>query len=311
LKVHDFNSIHTTLFRNPVVSIGIYDGVHKGHHKIIETLKRRAIEHQGESVVVTLWPHPREILYPEKPIRYLSTLEEKRHLLTKTGIDHFVVIPFTHQLSELTADEFINQILVNRIGVKHLVVGFDNHIGHNRQGGYDAIKSSADKYGFTAEHLDALLFGTERISSSTIRNALDLGEVEKAANYLGYNYFIEGKVVEGRKVGRQIGFPTANIEPGVHKMIPGLGVYAVWAFFDGKTVPGMLNIGYRPTFDPEMKTQTVEVHLIDFEGDLYNKEISVTFVSRIRSEIKFNGVDQLISQLFVDKADTKKRLNIK
>jgi riboflavin kinase/FMN adenylyltransferase len=311
LVVKNLNQINRSLFQNPIVTIGIFDGVHKGHLKIIETVKQRATEKNGESVVLTFWPHPRVILYPEKEIKLLSALDEKIELITKTGIDHLVVISFTIEFSKLSVEEFIQKVLIEKIGIVHFVIGFDNHIGHNREGGFEVIKKYGEKYNFGVEQLNAVFVDSERISSSNIRNALEQGNIEKTAMFLGYRYFITGHVVRGKNIGRQLGFPTANIQPGDHKIIPAVGVYAVLVTFEGKKYQGMLNIGYRPTFEQTPVNKTIEVHIIDFEGDLYNKEISVTFVSRIRDEKKFKGIDELTAQLNRDKQEIIKILGNK
>lgn len=304
LKVYNLNSIDKTLFRNAVVSVGIFDGMHKGHAQIIQAMKNKARQIKGETVVVTLWPHPRTVLQPNNEVKLLNTLEEKQGLIEQAGIDHFIVITFDSNFSKLSANDFIKNILIDKIGMHCLVVGFDNHFGHNKEGNYDVIKEIALKFEFEIIHLPAYFEGPERVSSTSVRLLLELGEVDKAANLLGYYYELSGKVVKGNMIGRTIGFPTANIEPDALKMVPRVGVYAVLVDVKGINYKGMLNVGFRPTIEKYPLHKTIEVYIIGFNGDLYEKEISVTFVKRLRDEVKFAGIDKLKAQLEIDKLNT-------
>ena len=304
LKVHNLASLNKSFFREPVVTVGIFDGMHIGHAQIMDELKRKAKKIKGESVVVTLWPHPRTVLFPGKDIKLLNTLEEKQILVEKAGIDHFVVIPFDFNFSKLSAYDFVNDILIKKIGLRCLMVGFDNHFGHNKEGDFNALNNIASDLGFEIIHLDAFFEGVERVSSTGIRVFLELGEVDSAAKLLGYSYRLTGKVVKGKMLGQSIGFPTANIEPESLKMLPRIGVYAVTVDVEEGRFMGMLNIGFRPTIEKLALHKTIEVHIIDYESDLYGKKITVTFAKRLRDEMKFRSIDELKMALENDKINT-------
>lgn len=287
------------------MTIGIFDGVHSGHKFLLNELKKKAIEEKGETVVVTLWPHPRLVLGKDsEKLRYLSNIDEKSLLLQNEAIDHLVIIPFTKEFASLDSCSFVEQYLVRKIKLKHLLVGFNHRFGKDRQGDLSSLKSCAGKYGFTVSKLDPLENTGGKISSSVIRDLLFDGKLEKAGNYLGYDYFLLGKVVEGKKIGRTIGFPTANIDlDDPYKLLPKEGVYAVHLSFEGRVFPGMMNIGYRPTFDSGIRKKTIEVHLFDFSDDLYDKKVAIAFRKRMRDEIKFDSMEDLIEQLKHDKKD--------
>ena len=293
-----------------MVTIGTFDGVHLGHQKVISKLKNFASDHGGESVIFTFYPHPRMVTNPnETNLRLLTTLAEKQKLFAESGIDHFIVYPFTRAFSELTYEEFVKQILVDRLKVHCLVVGYDHRFGKNREGSFEDLQKCAEKYGFEIEKLEALLIDQADVSSTLIRNALEQGAIEKANKYLGYNYTLHGTVVEGYRVGRKIGFPTANIEASdKYKLIPGYGVYAVKVIIDGQMYKGMLNIGVRPTFNKNADNRSIEVHLFDFHNDIYNKEITLIFIGKIREEQRFNGIEELTEQLKKDKITALKIL---
>jgi riboflavin kinase / FMN adenylyltransferase len=288
---------------NPVLTIGVFDGVHQGHQSILNRLKILAKEKNGESVVLTLWPHPRIVLNKEvENLRLLNNIEEKQHLLSKTGIDHLIIIPFTKEFSQLTACDFIEEYLVKKIHVKHLVVGYNHLFGKDRKAGFEFLKECSEKFGFDIEKLDAKLIDEESVSSTSVREFLIHGNLEMAKKYLGYEYFVSGNVIEGNKIGRTIGFPTANIQiPEPWKQIPKDGVYAVRVQFKNSHYAGMLNIGTRPTIEPEMKLKNMEVHIFDFNEKIYNQTVTISFVKRIRDERKFAGLDELAAQLRIDK----------
>lgn len=289
--------------RNPVVTIGIFDGVHRGHLFLLEEIMKKAKEEDGESVVVTLWPHPRLVLntHPEK-LRYLTSIEEKILLLKNAKLDHLVIIPFNREFANLSSCEFIEEYLVKRLNIKRLIVGFNHKFGKNREGDFDNLKSCADKYGFEVEKLPPVEIDGEKLSSSIIRNLILEGKLQKANKFLGYDFFLRGKVIEGDRIGRKIGFPTANIQPeDEHKLIPRPGVYAVQVETESNMYNGMLNIGYRPTINSEIKRKSIEVHLFDFSGDIYSSEVTVLFRSFMREEKKFESLDQLQDQLNRDK----------
>ncbi len=308
--------IHTNLnhfnVQTPILTIGVFDGVHLGHKQVLDRLKEIAKEKNGESVVLTLWPHPRIVLEKDvESLRLLNNIEEKKYLLSKTEIDHLVIIPFTKEFSQLSACEFIEEYLVKQIGVKHLVVGYNHQFGKDRKAGFDFLSDCADKFGFTIEKLDAKLVENDKVSSTKIREFLMAGFLDIANNYLGYEYFISGNVIEGNQIGRKIGFPTANIKiPEPYKQVPKDGVYAVRVNLNGESYYGMLNIGSRPTIEPTLRTKNIEVHILDFDKKIYNQTITVYFIKRIRDEIRFNGLDELTKQLKRDKEQIKSAFNI-
>ncbi|MCG6187494.1 bifunctional riboflavin kinase/FAD synthetase [Maribellus maritimus] len=297
--------------KNPVVTIGTFDGVHLGHRIVIDRLKAYAKKYGGETVIFTFYPHPRLVTKPDETnLRLLTTLEEKKQLFASLGIDHLIVYPFTKEFSELTYTEFVKTILVDKIKTHCLVVGYDHKFGKDRQGGFEYLKECALKYNFEIEKLEPLLLNDIHISSTKIREALQKGDVKTANKYLGYEFTLHGTVVEGKRLGRQIGFPTANIESSdIHKLIPGYGVYAVKIFSEGIEHTGMLNIGTRPTFNQNADNRSIEVNIFDFEKDIYKKEVTLTFVDKIREEKKFPGVEALVEQLKKDKISALKILS--
>jgi len=295
---------------NPVLTIGTFDGVHLGHRKVISRLKEYATKYNGESVVFTFYPHPRLVTSPnETDLRLLTTKEEKIKLFAESEIDHLIIYPFTKKFAALSYSDFVKNILVDKIDTHCLVVGYDHKFGKNREGGYEYLKKCANQFGFKIEKLRALLIDDLQVSSTKIRSALQNGLMKKANRYLGYNYEVHGKIISGKKIGRQIGFPTANIEASdKHKLIPGYGVYAVKIRLDNNTFKGMLNIGIRPTFNTNADNRSIEVNIFDFDIDIYNKEVTITFVDKIREERKFENVQALVKQLKKDKLAAQKIL---
>ena len=298
-----YHNINNFEAKNPVVTIGTFDGVHLGHQKVIARLKEFARKHHGESVIFTFHPHPRLVTAPnEGNLRLLTTIEEKKQLFEKSGIDHLIVYPFTKTFSELSYSSFVKNILVDKLKTRCLVVGYDHRFGKNREGSFEYLKECAKSYNFKIEKLDALLIDEAHVSSTRIRNALEDGDVEQANKFLGYRFTLHGTVVEGQRVGRKMGFPTANIEASdPHKLIPGYGVYAVEIILSGEKYGGMLNIGTRPTFNNNADNRSIEVHIFNFSGDIYNKEITLIFEAKIRNEKKFSGPEALVEQLKKDK----------
>lgn len=297
-------------FINPVVTIGIFDGVHAGHRSLLSQLRISASRIYGETVVITLWPHPRMVLNgnPDS-LRYLTSLEEKIILLEECGIDHLLIIPFTREFSDLHSWQFVKSYLVDRISVKKLLVGSDHRLGKNKDGDFEKLREYAKNYNFFIEIVPPVSIDGVKLSSSLIREILNTRELKLANKYLGYDYFIQGKVMGGNKIGRKIGFPTANVLPlDPHKLIPLDGVYAVHVDVDGKQYEGMLNIGFRPTIEEGMSLKTIEVNLFDFKGDIYDKRITLIFRERIRDEKKFERIEQLRNQLVMDKSDALKLL---
>ena len=290
---------------NAVVTSGTFDGVHLGHQKIIGRIREIARKIEGETVLITFWPHPRLVLYPnEHNLRLLSTFEEKANLLRQFGIDHLVTIPFTQEFSQLSSEEFIQKVLIDKIQTKVLVIGYDHRFGKNREGSFEYLQQHSKSLGFDLEEISRQDVDEIGVSSTKIRKALESGDIKTATAYLGRPYELNGLVVKGQQIGRSIGFPTANIHiPNSYKLIPRDGVYAVEARIDGLLYKAMLNIGNRPTVDGTSKT--VEAHLFDFQGDLYNKQITVFFREFIREEKKFNNLEELKDQLSKDQRVAK------
>ena len=304
MKVHrDLNNFNA---HNPVLTIGTFDGVHLGHRKIIARLHDLAASLNGESVIFTFDPHPRKVVAPsETNLRLLTTLDEKIALFEQAGIDHLIVYPFTPEFAKLTYEEFVEQILVGQIHVKSLVVGYDHKFGKGRQGDFDLLKSCADRLDFQIEKLDVLLVNESNVSSTKIREAIQVGDFETANAYLGYPFTIHGMVVEGQRLGRTIGYPTANIDAmDPDKIIPGYGVYAVRVNVRNQTYTGMLNIGSRPTVNHNADHRTVEVNLFDFSDDIYGEPAEVVFYHKLREEQKFASLDALKEQLAQDRINT-------
>ena len=288
---------------NPVVTIGTFDGVHLGHREVISELKRISTLSGGDSVVFTFDPHPRIVIAPqEDSLRLLSTKKEKINLMEKIGIDHLVIYPFTSEFSKLPYNEFVKNILVGRMNMASLVVGYDHRFGQGRKGDFNSLEILSNELNFKVEQLSELLVDNKVVSSTKIRSALEAGEIPKANHFLGYRYPLSGKVIEGKQLGRKLGFPTANIETlDDHKLVPGDGVYAVFVQTKGGIFKGMLNIGIRPTVNYNADHKSIEVHIFDFESDIYNSEITIYFVSKIRNEQKFDGIVELHEQLVQDR----------
>lgn len=289
--------------KKPVVTIGTFDGVHLGHREVIAELKRISFETGGESVIFTFFPHPRMIVSPEEDtIRLLSTKEEKSFLLEELGLDHLVIFPFTKEFAALSYTDFVKNILVDKMHIHKLITGYDHKFGHDRKGDYHSLNQLARQFDFEVEQLNPLLVENVAVSSTKIRQALEAGDMKKANHFLGYSYLLKGKVVEGRRLGRQLGFPTANIDPDdSHKMVPTDGVYAVYVTLDGNRYKGMLNVGTRPTVNSNVDHRSIEVNIFDFSRDIYQHDIAVNFVERIRNEVKFESLEKLKEQLVNDK----------
>lgn len=284
-----------------VVTQGTFDGVHLGHQKILTQLKSRAESEGGETVLITFFPHPRMVLQPDdNSLKLLETIEEKISHLEALGIDHLLILPFTKEFSRLSAEEFVRDILINAIGTKLLVVGYDHRFGKNREGSFAELQELAPIYDFQVEEIAAEDIDAVTISSTKIRNSLLSGDLATANAYLGYPYRVEGKVVHGHKRGKGLGFPTANIQiSAAYKLIPGDGVYAVGVKVAGKKYKGMANIGSQPTF--QGRVHAFEVHIFDFSQEVYDEPIEVVFYLRLRNEMRFDSVEALRSQLEKDK----------
>ena len=292
---------------NAVVTSGTFDGVHRGHQVILDRLREVARATGGESVVLTYWPHPRAVVSDTTEVKLLSTIEEKTELLAQQDVDHLLVIPFTRDFSELTSEQFIQQVLVERIGTRRLVIGYDHRFGRNREGGFEHLSQNAARYGFAVEEIPRQDVDNVGVSSSKIRTALLEGNVRTATEYLGRYYNLSGVVVKGNQLGRTIGYPTANLHPPEpYKLVPADGVYAVRVQANGQTHGGMMNIGIRPTIHGTHRTS--EVNIFDFDADIYGQEITVFFIDKIRNEQRFNGIEALKAQLHEDKETALKML---
>lgn len=294
--------------KNPVVTVGTFDGVHVGHSKIFQKMKEIAANCGGETVVVTFHPHPRLVIHPDsKNLKFINNLERKYELIAKNGIDHLVIIPFTREFAATGAEDFVRNVLVRKIGVCELVVGYDHHFGKNREGSFGELLRIADRLKFNVEQISEQDIDSIAVSSTKIRNALNDGDIVTANRLLGYEYSITGLVVSGNKIGRKIGFPTANIELQDHyKLITANGVYACRVDYGGKRYLGMGNIGYRPTINHG--NLTVEVHIFDFDREIYGESITIYFVDRIRDEVKFRDLDALREQLIKDRVSVLEKL---
>lgn len=283
-----------------VVTLGTFDGVHIGHQRILEKLTTSASVLGCESLVLTFFPHPRMVLQQDAEIKLLNTIEEKTVLLEKFGIGNLVVHPFDELFSQLTAEEFVKNILVDKFKIKKIIIGYDHRFGKNRTASIDDLIRFGERYGFEVEQISAEEIDDVSVSSTKIRNALDAGNISLANQYLGYDYFFSGTVIEGKKLGRTLGFPTANIAVDhTYKLIPKNGVYIVSSVIDGLKFYGMMNIGINPTVGGDV--QSIEVHFFDFNQDLYTKMITVSIHEKIRDEEKFPSVDALKQQLDTDK----------
>jgi len=297
-------------FPFPVVTTGTFDGVHLGHQAILKRLIETARRNHGTAIVITFHPHPRLVLQQNSTgVELLNTLEERIQNLENAGVDALLVIPFTQEFAQWSSQQFIADLLVNTIGTRNLVIGYDHHFGRNREGSFENLRISGPLYGFQVEEIPARDVDELAVSSTQVRKALHRGDVETAAQFLGYLYQIEGCVGKGKQLGRTIGFPTANIEiSDPVKLVPANGVYAVSVVIENKVVKGMMNIGTNPTVE-RTDTRKIEVHLLDWEGDLYNKCIQIRLHTRIRDEIRFNSLDELRAQLEQDRIQVADVLN--
>lgn len=300
-----FNTIQEFQSKNPTIAtLGTFDGVHLGHGKIIEKLVQSAFEEKCESLVLTFFPHPRMVLQNDGTIKLLNTIDERAALLKKAGLDNLIIHPFDQKFSQMEAEEFVKTILVDQFKIRKIIIGHDHRFGRNRSADINDLIAFGKIYNFEVEQISAEEIDEVSISSTKIRKALDSGNITLANEYLGYNYFLTGKVIQGKQLGRTINFPTANIKiEEDYKLIPQNGVYIVKSFIDGNIVYGMMNIGTNPTVNGEK--QSIEVHYLDFEGDLYGKNIAVELLYRIRSEEKFPSFDALKLQLEKDRNTAK------
>ena len=286
-----------------VLSLGMFDGVHFGHISIINLLKSVAQENNLETAILTFWPHPRKVFNPNDEIKLLNTLNEKLNLLENANLDVVFLKSFDENFRNLTGEEFIRQILVEKLNVKHIIIGHDHVFGKNKSGNFELLQKLSKELDFVVQQLDAVKEGEFNISSTKIRNCLANGNIIGANKMLGYHYSVSGKVIDGKKLGRTIGYPTANIEVDELKLLPKKGAYIVEVYVKNKFYKGMLSIGTNPTVNGDKLT--VEVYILDFNEDIYGEEITVKFRDFLHEEIKFESLEKLIERLDEDKRLTK------
>lgn len=296
--------------KNSVVTIGTFDGVHIGHQKIISRLVDIAKTNDLQALVLTFFPHPRMVVQKDSDIKLINTIDEKAAQLQELGVDHLVVKEFTKSFSRLTALEYVRDVLVNKLKVKHIIVGYDHHFGRNRTATIDDLIEFGKFYDFEVTQIDAQEIGDVAVSSTKIRTALHEGKMKIANKFLGYDFMLTGIVVKGKGLGSNLNFPTANIHiEESYKLIPKEGVYLVQSNLNGHQTYGMMNIGKNPTVSQDNKTH-IEVHFFDFDGDLYGKTLKIELLDHLRSEIKFPNIDALKEQLENDKSTAKQRINL-
>lgn len=301
---HDIEQL--PVFRNAVITIGTFDGVHMGHRKILDKMKAEAAANGGETVIITFHPHPRKIVSSEfMGIRLITTIEERISLLEKIGIDHLVVVPFTDVFANQSAAEYIRDFLVAKFHPHTIIIGYDHRFGRDRAGNFQLLEANAEAYGYRLVEIPKHVLENISISSTSIRKAIIQNDTETVNKVLGYDFFFCGLVVHGNKLGRKLGYPTANLKVKEEdKIIPGNGIYAVYALPEGYTEPlkGMMSIGFRPTVDG--KQRVIEVNIFDFDKEIYDQHLKVMVRKYLRPELKFDGLDALVKQIDQDKIDS-------
>ncbi len=303
MQIHrDINNLPR--FTNAVITIGTFDGVHLGHRQIIDNLKEEAVKAKGESVIITFHPHPRKVVSSViMGVRLINTLDERIELLEKTGIAHLVIVPFTDYFARQTAEEYIQDFLVEKFKPHTIIIGYDHRFGKERSGDYKMMEAKAPVYNYRLKEIPEHILNTIKVSSTNIRNAILHSNIDEANNFLGYNFFFTGEVFHGDKIGRTIGYPTANLKStDDEKIALGDGIYAVYAAVEGKTYKGMMSIGFRPTVNG--KVRVTEVNIFDFDKEIYDQRIRVIVKKYLRSEVKFNGLEELKEQLHKDKENS-------
>jgi len=293
------------------VTLGIFDGVHRGHRALLSNLVSRAREANGESVVITFSPHPRMVLLNDQSeLMFLTTMKEKQVLLEGAEVDNLIILDFNKDFSMMPACDFVKKILIDKIGTKHLLVGYNHHFGRRGEGNFNTILQCSESFDFKVEQVQGFHTEDGEISSSVIRKKLSEGSLDAAKSMLGYEYSLSGEVVAGKQLGRSLGFPTANINPDdKHKLIPANGVYAVEVIIKGKEYNGMLSIGTNPTVNDRSADRSIEVNILNFEKDIYGENITIIFKKRLRDEIRFNNVTELTRQMEKDKQETIRLLS--
>ena len=299
MKIYHSTTAFNSTKKTSIVTIGTFDGVHIGHQEIINRLVKNSVNNDNKSVILTFFPHPRMVIQKGSELKLLTTLQEKIALLEKTGLDFLIIEPFTKDFSRLTALDFVRDILVQQLKIKKLVIGYDHHFGRNREGNFEQLKEYGTVYNFKVEEIPAQDIQSIAVSSTKIRKALAEGNIQKANTYLGYEFMLTGKVIHGKGLGKKWNYPTINIHiEESYKLIPKSGVYIVKTNIDNTNIFGIMNIGYRPTIDG--KNQTIEVHLLDFNADLYGENIQVQLAYHLRDEQKFDSIDNLFNQIKLD-----------
>ena len=297
-NLQDYNSTKPS-----VVTIGTFDGVHIGHTKIINQLITISLKNNLTSILLSFFPHPKMVLQNDNELKLINTIQEKEGLLNSLNLDYLIIKEFTKDFSRLSALEFVRDILVNKLNAKHIIIGYDHHFGRNRTANIEQLKEFGELYDFKVTEILAQDIDDIAISSTKIRKALINGEIKLANKFLGYNFFFNGDVVHGNNIGKTISFPTANIKVDQpYKLIPKNGVYIVKTIIDNQTTFGMMNIGYNPTFNRKQKS--IEIHFLNFNKNIYHKNLTIEMIMRIRNEIKFNSVEDLKKQLEKDKLST-------
>lgn len=294
---------------NAVVTIGTFDGVHQGHRQIIARIKELARQTGGETVILTFFPHPRMIIHPEdQSLKLISTIDERAALLEELGIDHLIITPFSRDFSNQTAEAYIRDVLVKKIGTRTIIIGYDHRFGKDRQGELKDLQTAGPLYGFNVIEIPEQDINHVAVSSTRIREALLKGDIEQANTFLGYPFFITGKVIRGNQIGRQLGYPTANllVEEG-YKLIPADGIFSATVKIGGETFKGMAYIGHRPTING--MTRNIEVNIFDFDRDIYNQTVQMNFHHFIRHDVKFSSLEGLKEQLAQDRIDVLKMLS--
>lgn len=304
-----FDIDHLPEFKNVVLTIGTFDGVHQGHKAILHKVTQHAKIVNGESVLISFDPHPRKLLFPHQPLGIITPLSQKLQLITDAGIQHIVVVPFTKEFSEFSAQQYIEDFLVRRFNPHSIVIGYDHRFGHDRRGDLSLLEQYAAQYNYELIEIPAQLIEDATVSSTKIRQAINNGDMEYVSHMLGRNYSLSGVVVHGNQLGRTIGYPTANLQPSdTEQIIPGIGIYAIYAIYDGIQYSAMLSIGYNPTVT-DKKELRIEANIFDFDKDIYGQQLTMVFIKKLRGEEKFSSLDALTDQLHKDKEDTLQVIN--
>ncbi|TGK01157.1 bifunctional riboflavin kinase/FAD synthetase [Leptospira langatensis] len=304
--LRSLENLKSQLKTSTVVTLGNFDGIHLGHQALLERTKEISLEKGLPSCVVTYYPNPALVLGKDKDLGGITTQADKENLIESYGIDWLIVVPFTLEFAQMEAEDFLKNILIQELGAKSILIGFNHCFGKGRRGDFELLQKYSSEFGYDLEKLDPVFLGGTKLSSSYIRSLLREGKVAEAEECLGREFSVSGTVVEGHKRGRAIGFPTANVKPFPELILPGVGVYAGHTEVEGKAYPSMINIGNNPTFGDN--AIALESHIFDFSGDIYGKTVRVSFSERIRAEVKFSGVDALVEQLKKDETVSRKIL---